>query len=92
MAKRPVGYPQMVLTLFGFALFVGYILWFMMGLLRTASDPTGDLEAFQRHVLARGWIAGAGLAICAFAWFWALVSSRALLRDARLSAVPPPLP
>ena len=83
MAKRAMGYPQAALTLAGFAVFVGFMCWFFAGLLRVASDYSGDLDQFQKMAWSRVWIAGVGLGLCLLAWIWALFSSMAILRAAR---------
>ena len=83
MAKRPVGYAQAAITVIGFAVFMGYMLWFFAALLRVAGDFTADMDAFQTQAKSRLWIAGLGLALCGIAWVWALFSSFAILRQAR---------
>lgn len=92
MARRTTGYLQATLSLIGFGMFVGFVLWFMVGLVRTAGDMSGDLDAYWRFVRSRAWIAWAGLVVCAVAWFWSLFSSVQILRAARRNSRPPPLP
>ena len=91
MAKRPIGFAQMFVMLGGFGVFLGYFMWFFVGLLRAAGDYTADLAAFQRLAWSKAWIAAAGLGLCGLAWLWALASSISILREARVSR-PPPVP
>jgi hypothetical protein len=92
MAKRPIGFVQVALTLLGFTIFMGFMLWFLGGLLRTAGDESGDLQKFYDLVKARAWIGGAGLGLVVGSWFWAILSSIGILRAARERRVPPPVP
>ena len=93
MARRKSsGYLQAGLSLIGFAIFTGFVLWFLVGLIRTVSDIYGDLDAYWRDVRSRAWIAWVGLVVCGVAWFWSLASSVQILRAARKQSRPPPLP
>lgn len=76
MARRFVaGAGQLGVFLVGFVLFV---LWFVdemrqfYGLMFSDNEPT-----------ARHWLAFAAIGICALAWFWALVTSISLMREAK---------
>jgi hypothetical protein len=90
MAKRRVGYAQAALTLLGFAVFIGFMLWYFAGLLRAAGDFTADLEQFQTMVRSRAWIAGLGIGVVFVAWLWAVFSSMRILRAAREMRMPSP--
>lgn len=90
--RRSSGYFQAALSLIGFAIFTGFVLWFLVGLVRTASDTYGDLGAYWSYVRSRAWIAWIGLVVCAVAWFWSLFSSLQILRAAKRNSRPPPLP
>ena len=92
MAKRWTGYIQAGLTLAGFAVFMGYMLWYFAEMIRVASDISADMDAFRALARQRLWIVLGGLAIVAVAWVWSLFSSLAILREARARQAPPPLP
>ena len=92
MARRRWGYAQAALTLLGFAIFMGFMVWFMARLLQVAGDMSGDLEQFRALAWSRTWVAAAGLGLCLVSWVWALFSSLAILRAAREAIRPPPVP
>jgi len=87
MAGRWVaGIGQLLLSLAGFALVVG---WFALTLSNTYNQMVNDAEPKPA-----GWLGGAGAVVFALAWAWAWVTSLQILRSARQSDMPkepPPL-
>ena len=88
--KRPLGMRLIPLSLLGLALalagFVMVLVWFFQIMIQDYGQATGDVPA--RPV---GWI---GLEIGAIlfvaAWFWALVTSASLLRQAKATEAAEP--
>jgi len=95
LAGRITGYPQVILTLAGFALTTIFgiqaISWFLNNwtqFQQLQDQPDLYLREFWMHMR---W-ALLGIALFALAWLWALVSSLAILAEARATekrAVPP---
>jgi hypothetical protein len=74
MAGRLDGFPQAVLALAGGVLLTYWLWWFMAAVLRASAIPTGG---------AHLGIALAGIGLFGASWLWSLVSSLAILRQAR---------
>ena len=92
MARRAIGFVQVGLTLAGFIIFMGFMLWFFAGLLQVAGDYAADMQQFQDAAKSRAWIAALGLALVFVAWIWAVFTSIGILRAARAQGGPPPVP
>lgn len=92
MARRYVaGTGQLLLAIAGFALVV---LWFVLMLGQTISAINNDTQPKPY-----GWVGELGGLLFILAWFWSLVTSLSLLREAKAedelvaqSETPPPLP
>jgi hypothetical protein len=94
LAGRATGYPQLALTVAGFAMTtifgIRFILWYLANYhqIQQSDDPGATLEALW---LACRW-PFLGIALFACAWFWALSTSLIILAGARQDnppAVPP---
>ena len=86
MAGRRVGYPQLILTLLGMGMTIVFgipcIIWFLRNraaLQAPSDDPFNALYQILLHVR---W-ASLGIAIFAFAWLWALMTSLVVLQSAK---------
>jgi hypothetical protein len=78
MAGRyAVGIGQLIVFLAGFCLFVA---WFFRVMLLAYQQFNGGAEAQLKPV---AWMAEAGVALAALAWFWSLFTSINLLRQAK---------
>jgi hypothetical protein len=77
LAKRRVGYLQLLLAVVGFCLSCGWILWFIVTVLRTLDYPPSGHWHW--------WALGLGAALFAGAWGWSLLSSLAMLKDSKSS-------
>jgi hypothetical protein len=75
------GIGQLALALLGFGLLIA---WFISLMTQMYRQLTTDAPA--RSV---AWLGEAGAAIFVLAWIWSLVTSLALLREARASEPPP---
>ena len=94
VAGRPSGYLQAVLAVGGMALTalygVRFIAWYLANwsrLLGDQADPFstfGDLWLKLRWVLLSFFLFGLG-------WFWALLTSLAIVREAKKGSLPPAL-
>ena len=80
MMGRRVGYIQASIMVVGFVLVTGFLLWFIVCVVRYAANPTwSEAEFTGRYRPYKGALHW-GLALCATAWAWALVSSIQILR------------
>jgi len=91
MAGRWTGYVQAVIMVAGFVLFTGFILLFFKAMFSFAMDPAALEQDLKAAYQPYAWAAESGLGLCLLAWFWALFSSFALLRQTRPKP-PPPIP
>jgi hypothetical protein len=91
MMGRRVGYAQAAIMLAGFALTMGFLLWYIVCIGRYAVNPSWDETQFTSLYRPYKWSLYWGLGISAVAWFWALFSSIAMLRAARSGPQPPPI-
>ena len=81
MAGRRVGYLQAVIMVTGFVLTMGYMLLYLAAVVRYIQHPAwteADFQALYRPYL---WALSTGLALCALAWIWALISSLTLWKQ-----------
>jgi hypothetical protein len=85
---RRVGLPQMTLCLTGFAISLGFGVRFTFWSLAHWSEfysPNPDADPFAplRDLWQQARWPLLGIALFAFAWFWALLTSRSLLAEAK---------
>ena len=85
MMGRRVGYAQAAIMLAGFCLTMGFLLWYLVCVGRYAANPSWEEANFHSLYRPYKWSLYWGLGLCAVAWFWALFSSIAMVRDARAS-------
>ena len=91
MMGRRVGYLQAAIMLAGFALTMGFLLWYLVCAGRYAVNPSWDETRFTSLYRPYKWSLYWGPGLCAVAWVWALFSSIAMMRAARTEAPPPEL-
>jgi hypothetical protein len=72
LAGYPGGYLQLLLAVIGFLLFCGWLLWFIVTVLRTLDYP----ESGHWHWPVLCW----GAVLFGGAWGWSLFSSLAILK------------
>ena len=89
LARRPAGYPQAALTVAGFGLTLWFGVRFGIWVFQNWSaiyDPNGDpLQTLTDIWLGVRW-ALLGMALFGVSWLWALATSAAILRSARVAA------
>jgi len=88
MAGRRVGYAQAVLMLAGFFLVMAFMCCYFASLASFILHSNGaelSIKELCRPYASAGL---SGVALCAVAWLWALVSSLGILRAAAGTAVP----
>ena len=85
MMGRRAGYAQAAIMLAGFSLTMAYLLWYLVCAGRYAVTPSWDEAHFTSLYRPYKWALQWGLGLCAVAWFWALFSSIAMLRAARIA-------
>ena len=83
LVGRRVGYAQATLMVAGFILATGFIVWFIVCSIRYAMNPAWDETEFKSTYQPFQWALRYGLALCAVAWVWALISSVAIWRRMR---------
>jgi hypothetical protein len=80
LAGRRIGYAQATLMVAGFILTMAFLIWYLVCAGRYAVNPTWSEQEFTSRYRPYLWSLYWGLALCAFAWVWALISSVQLLR------------
>jgi hypothetical protein len=83
MAGRPGGYPQAVIMVAGFVLVMAFMLAGFAAMFRLATDMGWSEHQFYAQLRHWGWAGGLGLVLCVVAWCWSLLSSIAILGEAR---------
>lgn len=83
IAGRRAGYAQAAIFLLGFMLLMGFMFWYLFCALRFLKDPAGDEEAWRAQYRSFAWAWKSGLLLCVLSWFWALVSSVGIVRQAQ---------
>src|SRR5882672_728891 len=91
MMGRRVGYAQAAIMLAGFTLAMGFLLWYLLCAGRYAVNPSWDETHFTSLYRPYKWSLYWGLGLCAVAWVWALLSSIAMVRAARLGTQSQPI-
>ena len=81
MVGRRVGYFQATIMVIGFVMVTGFLLWFIYCSVRYAVNPIWTEADFTGRYRPYKWAVTWGLAFCAVAWLWALVSSIQILRE-----------
>lgn len=91
--RKGAGYAQAGLMLGGFFLAAGFALWFMWASMRALTELNWSEARWRAEIGHYAWTGWCGLGLCVVAWFWALVSSVGILREARQPRPPgvPPL-
>ena len=87
MAGRWTGYPQAAIMLVGFFLVMGFMCCYFASLAGFIMHSNGAEIKLKELCHPYAWAGLYGLAACAVAWVWALVSSVAILH-----AAPPSVP
>ena len=87
MAGRRVGWIQAAIMLAGFCLAMAFMLVFIASAWQAIM--TQDASHLEEQLRPHARAGGLGLILSAIAWCWSLVSSIAIIRDARKA--PPPL-
>jgi hypothetical protein len=83
MAGRRVGYPQAAIMLAGFFLATGFLVWFILCVLRWAGHQEWSEADFRAQYRPYHWALHWGIGLCVVSWIWALFSSVTLLRQSK---------
>ena len=83
MAGRRGGYVQATIMVIGFILVIAFMVVGFAAVFRMATDMAWSEQSFYAQLHHWGWAGGLGALFCIFAWCWSLVSSIAILREAR---------
>jgi len=83
MGGRKIGYVQALLMIVGFALTLYFMCWYIASLLQAPFQSDWNEGAFHGELSHRKWTGIVGAIVCLIAWLWALVSSLAILKEAR---------
>ena len=83
MMRRRVGYAQSAVMVAGFVLSMGFMIWYLTCLAGYIMHSNWSAEEFAARSQPYRWALYWGLGLCAISWFWALLSSLSLLREAR---------
>jgi len=86
IAGRKTGYVQAALMLAGFFLTMGFMFFYLKGLLHLMMDSELNEAQAKDFYKPYAWAGITGLELCAIAWGWSLLSSIAILR----ATSPPP--
>ena len=81
MAGRGVGYIQAVVTVIGFFLLTGFMVWCIMDMMGELLGSGLDHEKLAAQHRAYAWTWKVGLGLFLLAWFWALDSSVRIFRQ-----------
>ena len=87
VAGYPVGYFQAALFLVGFGITlvfgVRFIVWYLSNYSRLQSEMADDVIGAFSEIWAAVRVSLFGMALCAFGWLWALITSLRIIREAR---------
>ena len=81
LAGRRGGYSQVIIMVGGFVLVMGYMLWYLGGVVHYMMNSNWSEAEFQARYRPYLWALYYGLGLCLVAWVWALWSSIKVWRN-----------
>src|SRR5712692_7572268 len=84
MAGRKIGYFQAAIMLAGFFLAMGFMLLYLIAVVRFLSHSEWNEAEYRALYRSSAWAGISGVALCLAAWCWAWFSSISILRSSSL--------